>query len=63
VFAYFYKEFTVKKILLLLVGAIFALTMTVPAFADGNPWPPPGKTASSLSTVLADGNPWPPPGK
>ena len=51
-----------KKNLLWLACALFALSVAAPAFADGNPWNPPGKTGS-LSTVLADGNPWNPPGK
>jgi hypothetical protein len=51
-----------KKTLLWLACVLYALSLTVPAFADGNPWNPPGKP-SSLSTVLADGNPWNPPGK
>ena len=51
-----------KKTLLWLAAALFALSPTAPAFADGNPLNPPGKT-SSLSTVLADGNPLNPPGK
>ncbi len=38
-----------KKTLLLLAAALFALSVTVtPLMADGNPWTPPGKTANSL---------------
>lgn len=36
-----------KKTLLWLAAALFALSVTVPpVFADGNPWDPPGKTAT-----------------
>jgi hypothetical protein len=39
----------VKKTLLLLAAALFALSVAVPSvFADGTPWIPPGKIASSL---------------
>jgi hypothetical protein len=39
----------VKKTLLLLAAALFALSVSVPpVFADGTPWPPPGKIADSL---------------
>jgi len=51
----------VKKNLLWLACALFALLLTAPAFADGNPWTSPNKVA--LSTVLNDGNPWNPPNK
>jgi len=54
----------VKKTLFWLAAVLFALSVTVPpVLADSNPWVPPGKTASSLSTVLSDSNPWVPPGK
>jgi hypothetical protein len=38
----------VKKTLLLLAAAILALSTITPAFADGGPFNPPGKTAVSL---------------
>jgi hypothetical protein len=53
-----------KKTLLWLAAGLVALAVTVPpVFADSNPWEPPGKTASALSTALRDSNPWEPPGK
>ena len=51
-----------KKNLLWLACALFALSLAAPAFADSNPLNPPGKTGV-LSTVLADSNPLNPPGK
>ncbi len=50
-----------KKNLLWLACALFALSLAAPAFADGNPLNPPNKAA--LSTVLHDGNPLNPPNK
>jgi hypothetical protein len=52
----------VKKNLLWLACALFALALAAPAFGDTNPLNPPGKT-TVLQTVLADTNPLDPPGK
>jgi len=51
--------FTVKKTLFLLALALLAVSTVTPAFADGGPFIPPGKTAASLT----DGGPFIPPGK
>lgn len=51
-----------KKTLFLLAVALLAVS-TTPAFADGGPFIPPGKTAVSVAPALADGGPFIPPGK
>lgn len=48
-----------KKTLFLLALALLAVSTVTPAFADGGPFIPPGKTAASLT----DGGPFIPPGK
>lgn len=50
-----------KKTLFLLAAALIALSVAVPAFADGNPFDPPG-SGLQIKTVLRDGNPFDPPG-
>jgi hypothetical protein len=53
----------VKKTLLLLAAALLVSAISMPAFADGNPYDPPHKLMSLPGTVLSDGNPYDPPHK